>query len=264
MNRSFGYLQRFGLGIVVLLSLTLVPSQSVRSQTVEGYLLETGTDEPIILGMVSLLWESREIAAQTFTDESGFFSLSANGPGSFFLRAERVGYSTRVDGLFEIDEGASISVEFRLPRDPVALDTLTVATERKVVVLRQMGFYERQEDEEGIFLGPEALGRIPAFQTTHFFRRLPRVRVNEGPMGSSTITIAGAGRVSLEGRRPCYPKVLVDGTTVFRGGGEAAMLDSVVQPHEIVGIEIYRGAAEIPVRWSGASSPCGLILIWTG
>jgi len=247
-----------------LFALTLVHSFPAHAQTVEGYLLESGTDEPIVLGSVFMLWGSGEIAAQTYSDESGFFSLSADGPGDFFLRAERIGYSPRVDGVFEIGKGASISVVFHLPTAPVPLDTLAVTTERKVVVLRQMGFYERQEDEEGIFLGPEEIARVPAFQTTHFFRNLRRVRVNEGPMGSSTITIAGAGTVSLSGRHPCYPKVLIDGTTVFRGGREAAMLDSAVQPYEIVGIEVYRGASEIPASWSGSSSPCGLILIWTG
>lgn len=264
-NRSSTHRQCVCLVVpLFLFCMTLVPTRPAQAQSVDGYLLESGTDEPIILGTVLLIWASGEIAAQTFTDESGYFSLSPAGPGSFFLRAERVGYSTRVDGLFELGEDASISVEFRLPRAPVPMDTLTVSAERKVVVLRQIGFYERQEDEEGIFLGPEELARIHAFQATHFFRMLPRVRVNEGPMGSSTITIAGAGRTSLRGREPCYPKVLVDGITVFRGGEEAAMLDTVVQPHEILGIEIYRGASEIPARWSGASSPCGLILVWTG
>ena len=242
----------------------LLPPQLAHTQTAEGYLLEEGTDEPIVLGAVFLVWGSGEIAAQTYSDESGFFSLSPPDPGQFFLRAERVGYSPRMDGVFEIGEGGSISVVFRLRRAPVPLDTLAVTAERRVVVLRQMGFYQRQEEEEGIFLGPEELAEIPAFQATQFFRRLPRVRVNEGPMGSSTITIAGAGRVSLKRKEPCYPKVLIDGITVFRGGVEAAMLDSAVQPNEIIGIEIYRGASEIPARWGGSSSPCGLILIWTG
>ena len=38
----------------------------------------------------------------------------------------------------------------------------------------------------------------------------------------------------------------------------------VIQPRTIAGIEVYRGQATIPVKYSSPGhEPCGLIVIWT-
>ena len=40
-------------------------------------------------------------------------------------------------------------------------------------------------------------------------------------------------------------------------------LDDIVEPANIAGIEIYRSPAELPARFGGAESACGVIVIWT-
>ena len=40
------------------------------------------------------------------------------------------------------------------------------------------------------------------------------------------------------------------------------MLDSMVRPEDIEGIEFYRGGNEVPIEYATRSS-CGLVLIWT-
>lgn len=252
-------LMRFYSTLSLSLSLTLLP-QLLFGQAIEGHLVEAGTGEPIVLAQVTLLTGSGEIADQTFTDEAGYFIVASDDPGSFFLRAERMGFSTSVDGIFELGEGGVLSVEFRLRRAPMALDTLVVEAERRDLKLDLLGFYDRRRAGFGRFIGPEEIERTPVMETTDLLRMIPRVRINHAPFGQSTVTIAGS--TSARGRG-CYPKVILDGFEVSRGSDEPARLDELISPVNVRAIEVYRGATETPLQFGGASSPCGVILIWT-
>jgi len=248
------------LALIVLLSWSF---NMVSAQTIQGHLLDVETGEPIILAQITLLTGSGEVADETFTDETGYFKVRSEAPGNFFLRAERMSYRAHVDGIFELGDGGILTVEFRLGRAPIVLDTLSVQTEirERDRQLSLLGFYDRQRAGFGRFIGPEEIERTPVFQATDFLRMIPRVRINERPFSQSTVTIAGSTTVRGEA---CYPKVFIDGTVVFRGGGEEAKIDEVISPHDIKAIEVFRGIAEIPLQFAGASSPCGVILIWTG
>jgi hypothetical protein len=205
-------------------------SSGLLGQTIQGKLLEAGSDRPILLGRVSLLTGGGVVVDRTFTDEEGAFAVWSPEPGSFFLRAEAIGYASRVDGVFE---------------------------------LALLGFYSRQRAGFGRFLGPEDIRKRPAFDATDYLRNIPRVRIRHRARGGSEVLIRGASSISLGGDGLCRPKVVVDGNEVFRGGREAAVLDEVVTPFEISAIEVYRGPSEIPLQFGGLRSPCGLILIWT-
>jgi len=252
-------MRRFSL-IPVLLLLAV---SGLHGQTIQGRLLELGTDEPIVLGQVFLLSGGGTILDQTFTDEGGGFSVTSSFPGSFFLRAERLGYESRVDGVFDLGEEGVLTVEFRLRGNPIQLDTIAVEVEGRVPKLTILGFYDRQRMGFGTFLGPEELERRPVTRTTDFLRNIPRVRIRERPFSGSEIVIQGAASVSLSGGGLCYPKVVIDGMEVSRGGNEPARPDEFVRPVEITGIEVYRGPSETPLQFGGLSGPCGVILIWT-
>ena len=66
-----------------------------------------------------------------------------------------------------------------------------------------------------------------------------------------------AGRNEIPG---CPPLLYLDGTPV---GETDDMLDTIVFPHEVAGIEVYRRASELPAEFSGSRSGCGVIVIWT-
>lgn len=231
-------------------------------QSIEGRLLDSGTGAPIILGEIILLRGDGEVADRTFTDEEGFFAVHSPEPGSFLLRAERLGYASRVDGIFDLGVGGVLSVEFRLSPNPLVLDTLGVEVERRDTKLALLGFYVRERIGLGRFIGPEEISRKVVIDASDLFRNIPRVRVNHQPFGGTTITIGGARGSTLRGEG-CYPRVLIDGMEVFRGGRQAARIDQVISPSEIGGIEIYRGGAETPLQFGGMAGACGVILIWT-
>ena len=253
-------MRRFPFPLLFLLAL---PQSGLWAQRIEGRLLEIGSDAPIVLGQLTMLSESGGIVAQAFSDESGFFSLTARWAGNFLLKAERIGYAPWVDGVFELGEDSSITVELRLLRDPVPIDALEVSVEAQNLRLELAGFYDRVEKESGVFLGPEEIEQKQAVIPTQLLRGIPRIRLRDVQTGANAVIIQGAAMISLAQRGICYPRVFVDGNELFRGGAEPAFLDDVVSASEIVGIEIYRGPAEIPTRYLGARSACGLILVWT-
>lgn len=250
------------LALPFLMALIL-PLSGICAQTIQGRLLEAGSDRPVALGQLWLLSESGVIVAQTLSDESGFFSVTASEPGSFLLKAERMGFEPRVDGVFELGRGGSITVDFRLLPEPVPVDTLDISAEARSVRLELAGFYERMGRESGVFLGPEEIDKKQAAIPTQLLRGVSRIRLRPTQTGGNAVIIQGAAMISLARKGTCYPRVMVDGNEVFRGGSEPALLDDVVNVSEIVGMEIYRGAAEIPTRYLGARSACGLILVWT-
>lgn len=255
-----------------LLLTLLLFSTDLSAQAIRGRLVEADTGEPIMLARILLLQGSGQIVDETVTDESGYFSVASEAPGSFFLRAERLGYSSRLDGVFELGQDGVLTVEFRLERNPVTLDTLDVSVERQDVSLELMGFYERQRIGFGKFLGPEEIERKPAVKTTDLLRMIPRVRIKEFgfglppgapggrriPQHRSAVTIAGS--VSVRGEA-CYPVVLIDGIIVSKE--QPADLDSLISPSDIRGIEVYRGQAEMPLTLPSAWNSCGAIVLWT-
>jgi hypothetical protein len=114
------------------------------------------------------------------------------------------------------------------------------------------GFYDREKTGFGIYLTPYELSQKHAMHTAELFRGLAGVQVV--PTGSQSYSVI----MSRGASQNCPPNYVVDGGSVM--GGD---LDNMVQPQDIEGIEIYRGPSEIPGRWMGMRSACGLIVIWT-
>ena len=54
----------------------------------------------------------------------------------------------------------------------------------------------------------------------------------------------------------CFPTFYVDGR-LARSFAESTPIT------DVQGIEVYRGAAEMPGEFSGAGAMCGVIVIWT-
>jgi hypothetical protein len=54
----------------------------------------------------------------------------------------------------------------------------------------------------------------------------------------------------------CYPTFYVDGRLAHSFATSTPMSD-------VQGIEVYRGAAEMPGEFTGAGAMCGVIVIWT-
>ena len=235
----------------LLIFAALLVADSLSAQTLRGRVTEGRTQEAMTNVVVSLLDEDANVLAQTETGASGGFVLRAPGPGEYYVRAERLSFTTVTDGIFAFasEAGEMSIVLFVLPQ-PTELEGIDVRIEREQVRrrLRSAGFYERAAFGFGRHIGPDEIDRRPIFSFSDFLRGIPGVRFE-----NEAIQFSGG----LEGT--CDPNIYIDGAQVFQDFG----ITTLIQPQDVEGIEVYRGVAQTPMEWAGFNGSCGVILIWT-
>jgi len=256
------------LGFLLLL-LLLLPADGLHPQTVEGRVLESGSERPIPLAQVFLLDTAFAVVDRTFSDHDGAFRLQSSEPGSFFVRAGAMGYRTKVDGVVELADGGVIPVAFFLIPEPVPVEGVEVEVERRrsEEFLQIQGFYERREEGFGQFITPDEIRERQVRDFQRLFQKTP-IEVAGGLSGTV---------LRIRGRCPrdLLPSVYVNGALVdlrwdkpasswadpeVRGG-----LEEVVWVADILAVEIYAGPATTPLQWSGSdpNRTCGTVVIWT-
>ena len=118
--------------ISLLVALSAV-SAPVSAQVVQGRLLDTATDQPVVTVTVQLLrGEKGDNAVATHvTDEQGHFVLHAPASGTYRLRTTRIGYQQATTRPFDLLRGEDpFEVEVRISAVAVLLAPLTIVSER--------------------------------------------------------------------------------------------------------------------------------------
>jgi len=241
------YLLLFGLG--------LGPA-SVAGQTVDGSLLESGTDRPVELGLLVLLTESGDSVASTLTDQMGRFRLESPEPGSFLLAATALGYEGLTAGALELGEGARMSVNVRIRPRAIEIGGITVETRSSAVsepMLVRNGFVDRAQRGFGSFITPKDISESGAATVSDLLSRTGRVTTRYEPGGDRVLMRGSVGY--------CTPAVFVDGVRVSMGDGLS--LDLFVQVSMLAAAEVYRSASEAPLQYGGGLGGCGVLVLWT-
>jgi hypothetical protein len=236
---------------------------ATHGQTVRGFLLEAGTDRPIVDGSVVLERDGGERLDVATSDSTGRFRLLAPSGGHYFLQAAREGFLSRRGGPVSVGAGDLVEVEFRLATQPLEVDPLSVLAEAKVQLLETVGFYERAEHTPAHFFARDEIRKRSADRITNLLRVLPGLRVAETDHGNLVWFRSAERRGGEDGLEICHPRLIMDGIEM-NPGGVPALVDELVHPMDIMGIEVYASPAELPARFSEVHSACGLIVIWTG
>ena len=182
--------------------------------------------------------------------------------------AEREGEAAPVGTPDERRAPAAVEPD-SVPADSVVqlpgLD-VAVAGERRDPVLARTGFYDRKANSGGRFLLRADIEGMSVRRASEIFERLPGIRTRGSRYTSGlALWMAGAERPGFDGISICGPRLLVNGIEVFAGGDSGPLLiDEFVNLHDVMAIEVYRGASELPARYSGAHSACGVVSVWTG
>lgn len=242
---------RSGGGLVVLpLVLGLFASSPAHAQTVHGRLLEQGSREPIAHGLVTLLDQTNEEIDRSETDSLGTFVLRSPDPGLFLVRAERLGYRAKTDGILELGEGGEITIDFFLLPEPILLEGLEATGERldpetlrDREYLKSQGFYDREKMGFGHFIGPEDI-KWHMFDTWDLFRKIPGLSVSVPPRSA-----IGS---------PC---VYLDGIRVHTARDGDWSMEDDIQIEGVVGVEVYTRTK--PLQYGGLDCGSPLILVWT-
>ncbi len=256
---------------------------SLAGQEVRGRLLESETRQPIVWATIALLDTTFNAVTHTLSSPNGAFVLEAPQPGSFYVLAEALGYEPKADGVLDLGEGGSISIEFFLKPKPLEGDSLIIAMKRVRTYryLTEVGYYKREKMGFGTFISPEQIQRRGPFTTFGLLRDVPDLFVEEGGRDGTRVYL-------MRGGSRCNPAVLVDGSRVFndthteRGGPLAdpqpvgrpsgfrppredrgIVLERMVDIEDVSAVEVHTRATSMPLEYGGTQETCGLLMIWT-
>ena len=215
-----------------------------------------------------------------FSDPRGEFVLDRLVGGQHVVEFSMIGYAPRADTV-RVVPGRVTTVDVSLSVDPVVLDPIEVAVERREIVLQRRGFYHRQKVGFGKYIDREEIEATMPSEMTDLFSGMAGVELYSDPFNhlEKWVVLRTGRHSSLRAREipegagepepatdiyeRCFPRVYVDGIIAHRGGDEPARMDTFVDPMTVSGVEVYPTVSGLPPEYQGHGSFCGTILIWT-
>ncbi|HEU4629885.1 MAG TPA: carboxypeptidase-like regulatory domain-containing protein [Gemmatimonadaceae bacterium] len=214
----------------------------------------------------------------TLTGEDGRFQLMGVAPDTIQLLVRRIGYKP-ADVILEAQAGLRVELAVKLIPAVTELGTIEVEGERMDLKLWKTGFYHRQKLGWGTFFDSDYLEHFGG-TISGLLYQVPGLRVARDRHGRA---IALGRTFSLTGGGSCALNVFLDGMLI-RWADEVG-LDYLVNPEEILAVEVYPRVTEMPAVLSmyaggtptmgGGLAPghvqlkgvtyadCGAIVIWT-
>jgi hypothetical protein len=260
-------------------------SPAMQAQTRLRVLVSDATTSEAIGGArVSL----RLARVGALTDSLGVAVLTSSRAGLDTVDVRFPGYATvALSTVLRAGETTELAVTLR--RDAVTLPTVTV-TEKETPREPGLGFNRRQKMGLGHFITRAEIDRHAPTNSADILRRVPGVRVQANRAGDHIVTMTrSTSRCRVHyyvDNMPMPTEELLDAAIEQRitadasangNGAETrararskklnrdlpAFTIDQIPPEMIEAIEVYRGAAEIPVEYRRTGGSCGVVLIWT-
>ena len=108
----------------------LVVAPGLGAQTIRGRLVDLTTGQPIPAGFVVLIGDSATEYDRALTDGAGYFQMEAPEPGAYRLKSAVIGIRSSISDAFQLAEGRTLELEFRITAIVVTLPVLEVIDER--------------------------------------------------------------------------------------------------------------------------------------
>ncbi|MSR05964.1 MAG: hypothetical protein EXR93_02670 [Gemmatimonadetes bacterium] len=240
--------------------LAAIAASPLTAQTVRGSVSDSRTGQPLASVSVELVVADTQVAVRALTDSAGKFLLTTPGPGTYVLRAQRLGYRS-----FESPMVLNFRGEMNLPiaLAAVGLAPVAVTATTPDPYLKGHGFYDRMADGGGRFLDPAAVQRLAPRSrlVVDLLAHVPGVQsaVTEesGGVPFPLLRSCARGRSGTQAQRSQLPRIYVDGVPV----GQDALVSLL--PTDVLAAEVFIGPARVPLEYGGMETPCGVIVIWT-
>ena len=213
-------------------------------------------------GALVVVHQSRD-TSRVLTDSAGNAQLTPRLPGAYSLVVMAPGYADSKALSIELFADRPIVQAVQLQPEPYRAEPVTVTTRRNAD-LEHNGFYKRKEDHRGFFIDRAEIEKRNTRTVSDLLRVVPGIRMTTAAGGGMAVSFqgnetAGPGRIVL-----CGPRIFLDGVELIgRERSSPTPVDNIVVPHDLAGIEIYRRPSQLPPRFGGAMSACGVIVMWT-
>ncbi|MEO8451439.1 MAG: carboxypeptidase regulatory-like domain-containing protein [Gemmatimonadota bacterium] len=235
------------LAITVLAGLSLAgftaEGSAQEKASLIGRIHDAKTGEPLTSAVLLL---DGKPAGANFSAQARF-TLQNLEPGRHRVDIRLIGYRPlSVDVSFAA--GQTIQRVFELEFTGDQLPDIDVEARNSKVLPRFVEFERRRARGIGHFITRDEIRDRGYTSMGDALRTVKGVRVNCNAIECiSTMARATIG---------CPPTYYVDGEEVHSFGESTPISD-------VQGIEIYRGASEVPGEYAGARAGCGVIAIWT-
>ncbi|WP_420438050.1 carboxypeptidase regulatory-like domain-containing protein [Candidatus Palauibacter sp.] len=211
----------------------------------EGRVFDAVTGDPIAIAAVTVAGRPTPVE----TDRWGRYILTGVPAGAAEFEVRRMGYEPLRHTL-NVKSGLTTQVDIGLVADPVEMEPIVATTIRSSRLVSE-GFYERQFWGEmlgvGEFLTPEYLERWRPMRMSQLIEQFTILRPRLVRAGRTPGTFGDCLQVYLDSMHV-----------------EGPLLNSIVLPSEVAGVEVYRATTALPTDLMRFQSRCNLVLIWTG
>jgi TonB-dependent starch-binding outer membrane protein SusC len=246
------------LWLTSLFAAGLLPALALaQSGNIEGRVVEQTSNNPVPSAQIQVVGTTRGAV----TNETGGYRIANIAPGTYTLRALRIGFQSLTQTI-TVGASGTVTANFALPAVAIKLDevvtTATGATERKRETGNAIGTLQPSiaENANTQNVAQQLTGKIPGVD----------VASPGGTLGSSSrIRIRGASSVSLSND----PLVIIDGvrinsavgsSTIGVGGQTPSRLNDI-NPEDIDTYTVLKGPAAAALY--GTAAAPGVIVITT-
>ncbi len=197
-----------------------------------------------------------------------FYTLSAGGyridsvpAGTHLVRFRRMGVQPTTIPI-QVNPNDITSADVVLQLIPHELAGVKVQSANGEMEVLPSGLADRMKNGNGVFVTADDIAREKPINTTEIFQHIPGAQLTKSGGVNNT-----RGIISIVSPGCMYGiPVYLDGQVM---GDPHAMADTVrdtdlidlINPKDIVAIEVYRGASEVPATLP--QNPCGGVFIWT-
>jgi len=182
------------------------------------------------------------------TDSGGQFLAQNVTPGITAIEVRQIGYEP---GTFDVrvpDAGVVQGV-FPLDFNGYLLPAVVVEARATALMPRYTDFERRRQRKMGAYLRWDEIKKQGYSSVGDALRTVRGVRIecNQATFECNAVMV----------RTPqCHPTWFIDGVEVHSFQENTPIID-------VYGIEVYRGAGEIPAEFAGSNAMCGVIVVWT-
>lgn len=184
------------------------------------------------------------------TDSAGAFHIAGLPPGPDTVRVSLIGYAEASTPL-RLEPGATTHAVFMLAETVLRVADIYVEVKQSPLRDPLSEFEKRRSRGSGYYITPEMIEEQNPERASDLLRRVPGLTVGPWEPGGASILIVRANQY-------CRPTMYLNGT--LWPGHHIDELDR----NSILGIEVYRGPAEMPPQFHlGGRASCGALVVWT-
>lgn len=237
--------RRFRWALVLTLVVAGVGAETAGAQaTIRGRVIDSEVGDPLPGAVVNI----RGVSSALITDTLGRFEAIGLRGDEAVVAIELVGYSP---GSFRVRLATSDTVaqDFALDFSGHRLANVVVQARAERLMSRYVDFERRRQRGLGAYFRWDELKQGPYTSVGDALRtvRGVRIRCNQQTYECFAAMVRSPN---------CPPTWWIDGIEVNSFHENTPIRD-------VYGIEIYRGAGEIPGEFSGSNAACGVIAMWT-